>query len=170
MSNKSKGKGKRFEEYVAKIFREKWNLKKHECHRALSSGTYKVDYSDIVFNPDEYRRPHLIVECKKRASLPANQLLTFSTEFDNWIEQLNKAANKYQEYFDIYPLKLLVFSVDRMRPLVVIDKSQLTKSYLKQRNLKLNKDITKLNYYIKYDNYYSTWLDIFLTECLSLIK
>jgi len=165
--NKSKNKGKQFEERVAKIFRECWHLSKHECHRALSSGTYQVDYSDIVFSPETIERPHLIVECKKRKSVPANQLLTFTSEFNNWLEQVEEASEKYFQHFQVYPVSLIVFAVNNMRPIVIVDQELLSLIPSKPEfNLYLIKHPTSLNFYIVNNNYIGTWLDLFLNECL----
>jgi len=170
MGNKSKDKGKRFEERVARIFRECWNLKKYECHRALSSGTYQVDYSDIVFSPETIERPHLIVECKIRASISANQLLTFTSdtqEFKSWMKQLDQSSEKYFKHFKVYPVPILVFAVNNMRPLVILDSDVI--SILPDSldyNLYLIKHPTSLDFYIVKGKYIATWLDLFLRELL----
>ena len=133
MANRSKQKGKEFEEYVASLIRKKWKLKKYECHRALSSGTYKVDYSDIVFNPDDFKRPHLVIECKKRGrkEFTYNTLLYPQSLIRPWIKQLNNAVAKYKKHFEVEPLPLLVIATDKMQPLVLVDTFYL-------RDLKVN--------------------------------
>jgi len=169
--NKSKNKGKAFEERVAKIFRECWNLSKHECHRALSSGTYQVDYSDIVFSPETIKRPHLVVECKKRAHLPANQLLSFPNELKVWINQLEESVQKYFSHFQVYPLPLIVFAINNMKPLVIVNKKELERVKNEPKlNLTLAKSITELDFYIVNKNFVATWLEDFLKNCLIPIE
>jgi len=167
--NRSKNKGKQFEERVAKIFRECWNLKKHECHRALSSGTYQVDYSDIVFSPDTIKRPHLIVECKKRSRVSANQLLTFTSELKDWVNQLEVASHKYYEHFGVFPFPMIVFATNNMRPLAIVNIDHLNRipDFSNLLNLYLPKRPESLPFYIVNNDYIGTWLDFFLNYCLS---
>ena len=172
MANRSKQKGKEFEEYVASLIRKKWNLKKYECHRALSSGTYKVDYSDIVFNPDNFKRPHLVIECKKRGrnEFTYNTLIYPQGLIRPWIKQLNSAVVKYKKHFEVEPLPLLVMATDKMHPLVLIDTCYLKdlKVNPQRWNLQISEDQILLSEFFyrigEKQSFYGIPLQDFLTK------
>jgi len=130
---RSKRKGKRFEDRIAKLIRDKWNLTKDECHRAQSSGTFQTDYSDIYLKPNNYLQPHLIIECKYRNPkvLTYNKILYPAQELVKWYEQIKQSSTKYIESFGIEPIKVIIYSAPNMRPISAItftDYSELVKN------------------------------------------
>ena len=141
--NKYKNIGKRFEERVSEYFRKGWGLPPTAIHRALSSGTYKVDFSDIVFTNFErwgYYTPNLVVECKRRKSIPLNKYITLEiSEIPKWLSQLNDGKSKFSNQFGINTdnvLGILVVGIPNLEPFVVITTADL--EYLRENSEKYN--------------------------------
>jgi len=124
--NRNKERGKRFENKIANVIRECWGLRKDECHRAQSSGTFTSDYSDIIIRPFEYKLPHIIIECKYRNSktLTYNKLLNPGNLLDKFYEQIDEAGYKYLEEYETTPLKLITYGTPNMRPIVAIEETE----------------------------------------------
>ena len=122
MANRNKQRGKQFENRVAEIIRRKWNLTRKECHRALSSGTFRTDFSDIEIMPFEYKMPYIIIECKYRKpnTLTYRKFINPDRLLEDWYEQITIAGYKFAEEFGKFPLRLIVYGIPNVMPMVAL--------------------------------------------------
>ena len=107
ISNKQRGKF--FEEKIAKTYRDIFNLSKHECYRAGSSGARTtIEYNgDITFS-DPIKYP-IITECKYRKNLDINDIFPIcNNEVNKWIEQALSQQGLYKKMFKKDPLTLII--------------------------------------------------------------
>ena len=175
MANKSKQKGKRFESRVAEIFRKKWNLSKDECYRAQSSGTFEVDYSDIIIRPRKYMQPHIVVECKYRnpKTLTYSRVINPANFLDKVNLQLKKSKEKYRADYGITPIGLIVYSSNYM-PIMV---AMTYEDYLGIKNVpdynlryhSIDEDLLSVISYVKSDKD-NSYVVMLLEEFLELVK
>jgi hypothetical protein len=174
MANRSKQKGKRFESRVAELIREKWKLSKDECHRAQSSGTFEVDYSDIIIRPRDYKQPHVIIECKYRnpKTLTYSKVINPATFLDKVNNQLLQAKEKYRADYGITPIGLMVYASAYM-PIMV---AMTYEDYLGIKNVpdynlryhSIDEDLLSVISYVRSDSG-NSYVVMLLEEFLDLI-
>jgi hypothetical protein len=110
MANKNKNKGKYFENKIAKLIREAYGLKNHECRRADESGNGKFEYGDIFFT--DYEKYPQVYEIKFHEEWTFQGLFPrLNKLFLNWYEELYAAIQKYTFYYMTPPeVNGLIFS------------------------------------------------------------
>ena len=169
--NKNKQRGKRFENKIADIIRKCWNLKRDECHRAQSSGTFKSDYSDIIIRPFEYKLPHIIIECKYRKNLTPNKLLQPGNVLDSFYKQVSDASIKYMSEYDVAPLCSVVYASPNMYPIMSITEDDFVnlQQNSEQYNLTFHSNIDKLSLLIRVKTDKSIFIQMLTSEVFGLL-
>lgn len=164
----SKGKGKRLENMVAKLFETKLNLKKGSVHRAQSSGTFQYDIGDIRFNLPI----PVIIECKNNEGWSFKQLLNNDNNlpsiFKNWIEQIKDEMKKaFKLYPDIFNeeniIWFLIFSKNNEAIYLLTDEKVINKLlHNDKQKVKLKQDIRSKLSHLRINEYSIYNLERFL--------
>jgi hypothetical protein len=122
----SKQKGKSFERKIVSLLREKLGLPKWCIFRNIASGTAEHEAGDIWINPCCFNNLHLVIECKKRKTLPTN--IANSALLRDWLIQLNLEIKKYQNTFGVEPIGAIIMAANYQKPLVaIVEKGELKK-------------------------------------------
>lgn len=92
---KSKAKGKRFENEIAENIVTSFGINKNMCYRAPCSGNGKFEYGDIYFANPEFCGG-VVLECKNVNSWDIRSIFPkLNALMCSWVDEHNQAIQKY---------------------------------------------------------------------------